>query len=242
MHSTCTPKNTSSQLEEDPISGISPAPLDRIMLRPLLRVAPRASLPRRFKSKISRYEGMHDYMSLAQMQLIRDRLARDACGVGTVVSADTFFYMIKRVSSDLGIHDDGLRKLVGKVDANGDGAARRRSERGARARRGPPRGAASTLRSAGSAHRAPRTAARRRHDPVRRVRGVRRSQGERSGQAADHGHGQDLRDPRAAPRGPRRRRLGDLRGHARRTRPTIGRIRFDSGPPGSPVDLGAGSS
>ena len=127
------------------------------MLRPLLRVAPRASLPRRFKSKISRYEGMHDYMSLAQMQLIRDRLARDACGVGTVVSADTFFYMIKRVSSDLGIHDDGLRKLVGKVDANGDGAARRRSERGARARRGPPRGAASTLRSA------PRTAARAAH-------------------------------------------------------------------------------
>ena len=71
-------------------------------------------------SKISRYEGMTDYMSLPQMQLIRDRLSRDSCGVGTVVSRETFFYMLKRVSADLGIHDDGLHKLITKIDANGD--------------------------------------------------------------------------------------------------------------------------
>jgi len=29
--------------------------------------------------------------------------------------------MLKRVSSDLGVHDDGLRKLVSKIDVNGDG-------------------------------------------------------------------------------------------------------------------------
>lgn len=91
-------------------------------------------------------------MSLEQMQLIRDRLAADSCGVGTCVSNETcaspasswvaaaraqrrggrgggcvararrYFYMLKRVSADLGVHDDGLRKLISKVDANGDGS------------------------------------------------------------------------------------------------------------------------
>jgi len=126
----------------------------------------------------------------------------------------------------------------GRRERRRRGAASERARRARAARAAPGGGVDFAVRG----ERAARTAARRRHDPVRRVRGVRRSQGERSGQAADHGHGEDLRDPRAAPRGPRRRRLGDLRGHARRTRPTIGRIRFDSGPPGSPVDLGAGSS
>ena len=37
------------------------------------------------------------------------------------MSNDTYFYMLKRVSSDLGVHDDGLRKLIAKIDANGDG-------------------------------------------------------------------------------------------------------------------------
>ena len=58
-------------------------------------------------------------MSLQQMQLIRDRLAADACGVGTVVS-DTFFYMCKRAAADLGVTDDALKKLISKIDENGD--------------------------------------------------------------------------------------------------------------------------
>jgi hypothetical protein len=37
------------------------------------------------------------------------------------VSNDTFVFMLKRVSSDLGVHDDGLRKLISKIDVNGDG-------------------------------------------------------------------------------------------------------------------------
>ena len=80
------------------------------------RVAPQRS----FVSKISRYEGMSDYMSLQQMQLIRDRLSADACGVGTVVSSDTFFYMCKRAAADLGVTDDALKKLISKIDENGD--------------------------------------------------------------------------------------------------------------------------
>ena len=80
-----------------------------------------ATTPQRtFVSKISRYEGMSDYMSLQQMQLIRDRLAADACGVGTVVSSDTFFYMCKRAAADLGVTDDALKKLISKIDENGD--------------------------------------------------------------------------------------------------------------------------
>ena len=63
---------------------------------------------------------MSDYMSLQQMQLIRDRLAADACGVGTVVSSDTFFYMCKRAAADLGVTDDALKKLISKIDENGD--------------------------------------------------------------------------------------------------------------------------
>ena len=82
---------------------------------------PLATTPQRtFVSKISRYEGMSDYMSLQQMQLIRDRLAADACGVGTVVSSDTFFYMCKRAAADLGVTDDALKKLISKIDENGD--------------------------------------------------------------------------------------------------------------------------
>ena len=82
---------------------------------------PLATAPQRsFVSKISRYEGMSDYMSLQQMQLIRDRLAADACGVGTVVSSDTFFYMCKRAAADLGVTDDALKKLISKIDENGD--------------------------------------------------------------------------------------------------------------------------
>ena len=64
--------------------------------------------------------GMSDYMSLQQMQLIRDRLSADACGVGTVVSSDTFFYMCKRAAADLGVTDDALKKLISKIDENGD--------------------------------------------------------------------------------------------------------------------------
>lgn len=75
---------------------------------------------RAYATKISRYEGMSDYMSLQQMQLIRDRLAADACGVGTVVSSDTFFYMCKRAATDLGVTDDALKKLIAKIDENGD--------------------------------------------------------------------------------------------------------------------------
>ena len=63
---------------------------------------------------------MSDYMSLQQMQLIRDRLSADACGVGTVVSSDTFFYMCKRAAADLGVTDDALKKLISKIDENGD--------------------------------------------------------------------------------------------------------------------------
>ena len=82
---------------------------------------PLATTPQRtFVSKISRYEGMSDYMSLQQMQLIRDRLSADACGVGTVVSSDTFFYMCKRAAADLGVTDDALKKLISKIDENGD--------------------------------------------------------------------------------------------------------------------------
>ena len=81
---------------------------------------PLATTPQRtFVSKISRYEGMSDYMSLQQMQLIRDRLSADACGVGTVVSSDTFFYMCKRAAADLGVTDDALKKLISKIDENG---------------------------------------------------------------------------------------------------------------------------
>ena len=65
-------------------------------------------------SKISLYEGMTDYMSLPQMQLIRDRLSRDSCGVGTVVSRETFFYMLKRVSADLGIHQ-GRKRVIQRL-------------------------------------------------------------------------------------------------------------------------------
>ena len=63
---------------------------------------------------------MSDYMSLQQMQLIRDRLSADACGVGTVVSSDTFFYMCKRAAADLGVTDDALKKLISKIDENSD--------------------------------------------------------------------------------------------------------------------------
>jgi len=72
-------------------------------------------------SKISKYEGLTDYMSLQQMQLIRDRLARDALGVGEAgVSADTFFMMAKSVSGDIGVSDEAIRKLISKVDENND--------------------------------------------------------------------------------------------------------------------------
>jgi len=59
-------------------------------------------------------------MSLAQLQMIRDRLSKDACGVGSVVSADTMFYMMKSASSDLGVNDKALWKLLAKIDDNGD--------------------------------------------------------------------------------------------------------------------------
>ena len=82
---------------------------------------PLATTPQRtFVSKISPYEGMSDFKSLQQMQLIRDRLSADACGVGTVVSSDTFFYMCKRAAADLGVTDDALKKLISKIDENGD--------------------------------------------------------------------------------------------------------------------------
>ena len=79
---------------------------------------PLATTPQRtFVSKISRYEGMSDYMSLQQMQLIRDRLAADACGVGTVVSSDTFFWAVAAGSWDLAhtlwsLTDDPLRSAL----------------------------------------------------------------------------------------------------------------------------------
>merc|ERR1712224_779336 len=45
----------------------------------------------------------------------------DSCGVGTVVSADTMFYMMKRASSDIGVTDEAIKKLLSKIDENEDG-------------------------------------------------------------------------------------------------------------------------
>ena len=36
------------------------------------------------------------------------------------MSSDTFFYMCKRAAADLGVTDDALKKLISKIDENGD--------------------------------------------------------------------------------------------------------------------------
>ena len=82
---------------------------------------PLATTPQRtFVSKISRYEGMSGLHvapadAIDQRPPLGRRVWRRDGG-----ELDTFFYMCKRAAADLGVTDDALKKLISKIDENGD--------------------------------------------------------------------------------------------------------------------------
>jgi len=59
-------------------------------------------------------------MDAAKVCAIRERLRADAIGVGSEVSIDTFFLMVRYTCSDLGVTDAEILDLFEKIDVNGD--------------------------------------------------------------------------------------------------------------------------
>ena len=59
-------------------------------------------------------------MDPAKVCAIRERLKDDKVGVGSEVSIDTFFMMVRYTCSDLGVTDAEILDLIDKIDVNGD--------------------------------------------------------------------------------------------------------------------------
>ena len=68
-------------------------------------------------------------MDPAKVCAIRERLKDDKVGVGSEVSIDTFFMMVRYTCSDLGVTDAEILDLIDKIDVNGAVAASVRSRR-----------------------------------------------------------------------------------------------------------------
>ena len=62
-------------------------------------------------------------MDPAKVCAIRERLKDDKVGVGSEVSIDTFFMMVRYTCSDLGVTDAEILDLIDKIDVNGAVAA-----------------------------------------------------------------------------------------------------------------------
>ena len=60
-------------------------------------------------------------MDPAKVCAIRERLKDDKVGVGSEVSIDTFFMMVRYTCSDLGVTDAEILDLIDKIDVNGAG-------------------------------------------------------------------------------------------------------------------------
>ena len=68
-------------------------------------------------------------MDPAKVCAIRERLKDDKVGVGSEVSIDTFFMMVRYTCSDLGVTDAEILDLIDKIDVNGAVAASLRPRR-----------------------------------------------------------------------------------------------------------------
>ena len=68
-------------------------------------------------------------MDPAKVCAIRERLKDDKVGVGSEVSIDTFFMMVRYTCSDLGVTDAEILDLIDKIDVNGAVAASVQSPR-----------------------------------------------------------------------------------------------------------------
>ena len=68
-------------------------------------------------------------MDPAKVCAIRERLKDDKVGVGSEVSIDTFFMMVRYTCSDLGVTDAEILDLIDKIDVNGAVAASVRPRR-----------------------------------------------------------------------------------------------------------------
>ena len=89
------------------------------------------SFPHRFQDFITSREAKQPgtLMDPAKVCAIRERLKDDKVGVGSEVSIDTFFMMVRYTCSDLGVTDAEILDLIDKIDVNGAVAASARPRR-----------------------------------------------------------------------------------------------------------------
>ena len=89
------------------------------------------SFPHRFQDFITSREAKQPgtLMDPAKVCAIRERLKDDKVGVGSEVSIDTFFMMVRYTCSDLGVTDAEILDLIDKIDVNGAVAASLRPRR-----------------------------------------------------------------------------------------------------------------
>lgn len=59
-------------------------------------------------------------MDKGKVCAIRERLKDDPVGVGSEISVDTFFQLVRYTCSDLAVTDDEILDLIEHIDVNGD--------------------------------------------------------------------------------------------------------------------------
>ena len=59
-------------------------------------------------------------MDKAKVCAIRERFKADPVGIGSEVTVDTFFQLVRYTCSDLGVTDDEILDLIEHIDENGD--------------------------------------------------------------------------------------------------------------------------